>query len=98
MSDARIVCPNAVCRRSLSLPTQLEVMREVHRGGGSYVSLNDPNQAMACPHCATAIRVVDIIAGRHDPKPTSVLKTIGELIVFCVIGLILIAIIGECSR
>lgn len=92
MSSAQIMCPQ--CRRSLNLPAQLEVMREVHKGGGGYIAFGDPDRKLPCPHCGHGIRVGDIIEGKHSPKPAGWIETLAG---FAVLGLICFGLLYACS-
>jgi hypothetical protein len=93
MSSAQIICPH--CRHSLNLPAQLEVMREVHQGGGGYIAFGDPDRQLPCPHCGHGLRVGDIIEGKHNPKPAGW----GETLLGCaVLGGIILVLLYACSR
>lgn len=93
MASAQIICPK--CHRSLALPAQLEVMREVHQGGGGYIAFGDPERRLGCPSCGHGLRVGDIIAGKHNPKPAGWIET---LLGFALLGAIVLGLLYACSR
>ncbi len=93
MNSARIMCPQ--CRRPLTLPAQLEVIMEVHKGGGGYIAFGDPDRKQPCPHCGHGLRVGDIIEGKHSPKPAGWFET---LLSFAVVGAICLGLLYACSR
>jgi hypothetical protein len=93
MDAARIICPE--CRRALNLPPQMEILREVKKGGGGFIAFGDPDRRLACPHCGHGIRTGDIIDGKHDPKPAGWLGTLAGL---AVLGLIAFGALTLCSR
>jgi hypothetical protein len=93
MASAQIVCPQ--CHQALNLPAQLEVMMEVHKGGGGYIAFGDPNRKLPCPHCGHSLRVGDIIEGKHSPKPAGW----GETLLSCVVlGVMVLGVLYACSR
>jgi hypothetical protein len=91
--DATIICPT--CRQALRLPPQLEVLREVHKGGGSFVAFGDPDQKLPCPYCPTTLRVRDILDGKYDPPRA---KGGGILEVIFALGLLvgIVALFRSC--
>lgn len=93
MASAQINCPK--CHQALNLPAQLEVMMEVHKGGGGYIAFGDPDRQLPCPHCGQGIRVGDIIEGKFSPKPAGW----GETLLGCaVLGVIVLGVVYACSR
>jgi hypothetical protein len=93
MSTARIICPK--CHQSVNLPAQLEVMMEVHRGGGGYIAFGDPDRRLGCPSCGHGIRVGDIIEGKHNPKRAGWLATLFN---FAFLAAIVLGVLYACSR
>jgi hypothetical protein len=91
--DDQIVCPH--CRAALTLPAQLYVQREVHRGKGGYIAFGDPERNLACQRCGRGIKVADILAGKHDPKPPGLGAT---LLGYALLGALVLGLLKMCSR
>jgi hypothetical protein len=95
MSDNQIICPH--CLHALRLPTQLEVLRNQHRGGGGYIVISDADE-LGCPDCGKPIRVQDIISGKHDPKKKGCLGDLADLLGIGIVLAVFALVIAKCSH
>lgn len=68
MSSEYLVCPN--CKTTLKKPIQCQVLGDVAKAGGSYITLGESDSA-PCAVCQHRMLYKDIIDGKFDPTPAA---------------------------
>jgi hypothetical protein len=83
-----IYCP--ACNNGLRLPPQIEVLKTVHQGGGSYVAFGDPGQVLPCPHCGTRLAIRDILSGKYDSAKFTTGSFVSIVVIVAIIAVVVI--------
>ena len=76
-------CPR--CRKSLTMSDAIHMLARVQRSGDDYIA-SVTVETIPCPACGQAMRVEDIISGKHDYRAPAVQGMIGFVFAILIIG------------
>lgn len=76
-------CPR--CRNALTMSDAIHMLARVQSRGDDYIA-SVTVETIACPACGEAIRVEDIISGKHDYRTPAFQGILGCVFAILIIG------------